>query len=346
MISEDQAVALLRAANPVPHPESTRSDLDAATHLEDIEQRNATMNKTELESTGTRRRGWTAGLVAAMVVLILVGGLTLWGIVSDGEVPVATDPDLSGPTVEQMTAVRRLVDAINARDLEGFIDIFSPGAAFDPRGDFQRSVSLFGNDLPVAEEPAVEAWLSIIEAWGLEADPRGCLLVDSEEGWQGNVGLPRMGVGNSVIVCEVAAGWSTLSMELIEEWAFEFNEEELLWWAYKPTELNPARRSLSLGYEGLEEWEAWLERNDPQSAARYLNPRPGPPADCDGCDEWVASLAPDDPELAARLAHLLWSAENDWVINGYRFWPDGLIPYDPAFTDEIEASIREYLASK
>jgi hypothetical protein len=40
---------------------------------------------------------------------------------------------------------------------------------------------------------------------------------------------------------------------------------------------------------------------------------------------------------------LLWHAENDWAIDGHRFSPAGLIPYDPAFAHEVQASIQEYL---
>ena len=132
-------------------------------------------------------------------------------------------------------------------------------------------------------------------------------------------------------------------MEVVEEWAFEFKGDELLFWAHTFSDLNPAQRSMALGFDGLEEWEAWLQTDDPQAAARFLNPRAWPPANCDGCKDWQASLAPDDPQLAARLAPLLAGAEHDWEINGYLFWPDGLIPYDPAFADDIAASIQEYL---
>ena len=74
-----------------------------------------------------------------------------------------------------------------------------------------------------------------------------------------------------------------------------------------------------------------------------LNPREAPA--CDGCDPLQDALAPGDPERAARLGPLLSSAKNDWSINGHRFWPRGLIPYDPAFADEIEASLQQFLDS-
>ena len=71
MITEDQAVALLRAANPVPHPESTLPNLDAMAHLDESEQRSEEMIKTDPQPTGAKRRGWTVGLVAAVAVLVL-----------------------------------------------------------------------------------------------------------------------------------------------------------------------------------------------------------------------------------------------------------------------------------
>jgi hypothetical protein len=54
-------------------------------------------------------------------------------------------------------------------------------------------------------------------------------------------------------------------------------------------------------------------------------------------------MAPGDPDRAARLAPLMQNARNDWVINNWTFSPIGLIPYDPALADEIEASIQDYL---
>ena len=65
---------------------------------------------------------------------------------------------------------------------------------------------------------------------------------------------------------------------------------------------------MPLGHPGLEAWEAWLTANHPEDAARWLNP-----------------------------------LEQSWVIDGYRFSPDERIPYDPAFADDIEASINDYL---
>ena len=60
-------------------------------------------------------------------------------------------------------------------------------------------------------------------------------------------------------------------------------------------------------------------------------------------EEAVARLAPGDPDRAARLAPLIWNARDEWVIDGHRFSPIGLVPYDPALAEEIKASIRQYL---
>jgi hypothetical protein len=93
--------------------------------------------------------------------------------------------------------------------------------------------------------------------------------------------------------------------ECAKGWIFEFHGVDLLSWNYDLADLNPARRSLPLGFDRLEAWEEWLQAGDPESAARILNPREAPP-DCDGCNEWVETLAPGDPQRASRLAPLVW----------------------------------------
>ena len=151
------------------------------------------------------------------------------------------------------------------------------------------------------------------------------------------------GQGDPMVVnCEVATRWHGLSLEITELWSYEFHGQGVGHWGFSLLDLNPPVRELPLGYDGLEAWEAWLAANQPESAARYLNPRTIE-RDCDGCQEWQESLAPGDPARAARLAPLLTGAQSDWSIQGHDFSPHGLIPYDPAFADEIEASIHEYL---
>lgn len=88
MITEDQAVALLRAANPVPHPDLSRSDLDAMARLDDFEQRSAPVetlsSETKTQPPNKRLRKWTAGPVAAAVVLVLGVATTLTFVTDAG----------------------------------------------------------------------------------------------------------------------------------------------------------------------------------------------------------------------------------------------------------------------
>jgi hypothetical protein len=243
--------------------------------------------------------------------------------------------------VGQMTVIRQQVDAINVSDVDAFIGTFAVGAVFGPGGDFRESSSLFGNSLPLSNTPLVEAWMAINDAWGFEAEIIACN--------QDPDPYPMFGYGEGrgelmVVDCEVATRWTSLSLEITERWNYEFRGLGLGHWGFELLDLNPDKRVLPLGYDGLEAWEAWLAATDPGSAARYLNPRSTVP-NCEGCLEWQDSLAPGDPERATQLGRLLWSAEKDWSIQGHHFAPYGLIPYDPAFADEIEASLQQFLDS-
>jgi hypothetical protein len=182
--------------------------------------------------------------------------------------------------------------------------------------------------------------MAINDAWAFEAEIVACNQ-DPEAPIAYGYGA---GQGDPMVVnCEVAARWHSLSMEITGLWSYEFHGAGLGHWGFELLNLNPRERTLPLGYDGLMEWEAWLATTDPESAARHLNPRISEPPDCDGCAGLWESQAPGDPERAARLAPLLWSAENDWSIQGHEFAPFGLIPYDPAIAGEIAASIQEYL---
>jgi hypothetical protein len=245
---------------------------------------------------------------------------------------------------EQMAVIRQLVEATNTGDVDGYIDLFASRGAFNPGGNFAESSSLFGNSLPVADAPLVEAWMAINDAWGLEVDIIACARVsETEFGERYGRFIDRT---DTFVHCDVATRWHALSLEVTERWTFELEGTTLFAWRFWLLDINPPARDLPLDYDGLLAWEAWLKATHPDDAARYLNARPDFPDDCDGCSEWEASQAPGDPERAAMLASLLSPAERDWMIDGHRFSPDGLIPYDPASADEIEASIQEYLDSR
>jgi hypothetical protein len=276
-------------------------------------------------------------LVALLLTIALLGAAAAVGALLRERAPVTHPVPFA-----QMTVIRQQVDAINARNTDAFIDTFIPEGVFAPGGDFRESSSLFGNSLPLVDDSLVEAWMAINRAWGFEA---GIIACNEDPDGEMTAGYGE-GRGKLMVVdCEVATRWPGLSLEITQRWRYEFHGSGLGHWAFEVLDLDPPERKLSLGYDGLESWEAWLATTDPGSADRYLNPR-SIVSNCDGCLEWQDSLAPGDPERATRLGRLLWSAENEWSIQGHDFTPYGLIPYDPAFADEIEASIEEYLDSR
>lgn len=278
-----------------------------------------------------------SGLVALTLLLGACGASAPAGTNGPSEMPPSTGANpVSG---DRMAVVRQHVAAINAQDADGFIDAFIPEGVFGPGGDFRTSSSLFGNSLPLADGSLVEAWMAINGAWGFEAELLAC---SQDPGAPISHGYGE-GIGDPMVVnCEVATRWHGLSLEITERWSYEFHGPSLGHWGFGLLDLNPRERKLPLGYDGIEQWEAWLVATDPASAARYLNLRTTP-VDCEGCREWQESLAPGDRERAARLAPLLSTADKDWSIQGHDFAPFGLIPYDPAFADEIETSIQEHL---
>jgi hypothetical protein len=152
----------------------------------------------------------------------------------------------------------------------------------------------------------------------------------------------------------VRTRWHTLSLEVTEEWSYEFDGTTLLSWSTGLRDINPQDRTLPLGVDGLLDWERWLRANRPEDAARYLNPRwtgpkrddymaPPYPACAHGgpCpDELIENLAAWDNSKFAPFAN---NAEKKWSINGRDYASSGLVPYNPRFADEIQASIQAYL---
>lgn len=272
------------------------------------------------------------GTAAAVIALVATIAIGLWSVRNIGtEAPAPPVP--AGRTPEtQMSTIRALVAAVNARDTDAFIGAFAVNGAFDPRGDFEASSSVFGNSQPIADANLVRAWMMIPEAWGLESELRACDL-DTES-------RPHYDRADFIVRCEVTMRWHALSLEVREAWKFEFLGARVNWWDYGLLDINPADRALPLSFDGLVEWEAWLAATQPEAATRWLNPRATPPADW--ADICCDALTPGDP-TRPRLAALMWKGERDWRLPRSRFHPDALIPYDPAFAVEISASIHEYL---
>lgn len=314
-------------------------------HLPDVDERGV-WRRIQTAAVAARRRRIVlmAAASVASVIVVTVGWIGLSGV-DRSLLPVASNPTRDVP-VENLATIRQLVAAVNTRDAAAFIGAFAADGYFNPHGEFHESSLPFGQHQPVSQVPLVEAWMSIIDAWGFEAGLLDCSRLTEIEvaGLRGNWGWPRSGPGASVIQCEVATRWQRLSLEITEGWVYEFRGSQLDNWGFVLLDLNPPERTLPLGYDGLEAWEAWLEANHPEATDRLLNRHSG---ECnDDCEKWRAELAPSDPELAARLARLLDAAEKEWSVDGHDFTPGGLVPYDPALADEIEASIREYLNTR
>lgn len=307
--------------------------------------------------TATGRRETDGSLHPGLVQLVLSATLTC----DDGSTPVPASPEEEGmlddfpltlvhdPVTDEvvgslgvlwwregterkqgdpMATVERMIDAVNAGDTDAFIDLFAPDGGFDSRGSFDDSAMFVDDSQPISEEPLVQAWMAIQDAWGFEAELGTCTSDPSD--------APTVGkAGDRWVECRVAARWPKLSLEITDRWRFELRGARLLYWEPAPLDLDPSERALPLGYPGLEAWEAWLEANHAEDAGRWLVPREEPPA--------AEFQGAEDPEREEALARLTSHTPRGWVIQGHRFSPAGLIPYDPAFADDIEASIHEYL---
>ena len=254
---------------------------------------------------------------------------------------IEQDPEIEQESLtRQVAIITQMADALNARDTDAFIDVFAQDGEFNPPvGRFRAPPdAVLADGQRVADAELVRAWMAINEAWELEVEVMACEEMTGP--------IRRSSDRTDVFVeCEVRARWHKLSLEVVEGWNFEFDGTEMLRWGLSQPmtltdilDLNPPDRSLPLGYDGLLAWEEWLEANHPEDAARYLNPRAeGPPDDCvSGCQKaW---------DKAGELAPLLvFGPQREWSVNGYEFFPSGYIPYDPAYADEIQAWIQEYL---
>jgi len=195
---------------------------DLKQHLPDVDESGVWEHIETASVTARRRRsGLMAAASVAAAAALVVGWIGLTNL-DKSLLPVASDPGQRDVPFEQMATIRQLVDAVNAREAETFIDAFTTEGYFNPHGDFRESSSLFGQQLPVSQVSLVEAWMAIIDAWGLEADLRACsLLTEGEEiGGLGKNGLwgglPQPGA--SLVQCDVATRWHSLSLELTEGW--------------------------------------------------------------------------------------------------------------------------------
>lgn len=221
----------------------------------------------------------------------LVGGLGSL-FIREGAVLAQGDP---------MRSIDRMIDAVNRADADAFVAVFAPDGRFLWPGRFDESrarpsVTQFALPVSDPEHPElVRAWMAVNEPWAFEAEVVSCAADADPFGTAAGT--------DAWVECEMVARWPRLSLELTDRWRFELRGERLVgWYALSSTQGRPDR-VLPLGYDELQAWEAWLEANHPDDAARWLN--------------------------------------EDWTIDGVV--PGEVIPYDPTYADEIEASIDDYL---
>jgi hypothetical protein len=300
-------------------------------HLPEIDEQGV-WGHIEAAANATRRRRTAVIAIASTVAVVLVVVGMINFLPPDQSLPVAQGQ----VPFEQMATIRQVVRAVNERDAESLIEAFTPTGSFDPRGTLDKGKPLLANWQAVDDEAPIHVWMTIIDAWSLEVELKEC-----------HTDHPPAGSSHQ-IVCEVATRWHTLSIEIAEAWTFDFSGPQVRIWDYRLVDLNPPERALPFGYALIEEWEAWLRQTNPLSANQYLNRRIWEDIleACDGCQEFQDSLAPGNPVLAAKLAPLMYASEKYWKVDGFRWYPDGLIPYDSNLADEIEASINEYLETK
>jgi hypothetical protein len=218
----------------------------------------------------------------------LVGGMGSL-FIREGAVLAQGDP---------MRSVDRMIGAVNRADADAFVAVFAPDGRFLSPGSFDdsRGPSVTQFALPISDPELVRAWMAVNETWGLEAEVVSCAADADPFGTYTGA--------DAWVECEMVARWPRLSLELTDRWRFELRGARLIgWYALSSTQGRPDR-VLPLGYHELQAWEAWLEANHPDDAARWLN--------------------------------------EDWTIDGQRFAGE-VIPYDPTYADEIEASIDDYL---
>lgn len=284
MSRHDFVIEALRRANPVPTTEAEEPVVDDV--FDSVIERTRGMIGTESKPSthhGKPRRGWprVAAVVAGLVVLAGVAAV----LVQSGSI-VASDPARGDTSVEHMTVIREAVESINLSDYEGLAGLFVDRGEITPAMDFEVRASCCGS-YPISSAASMEAWLTVLDAWGAEAEIERC--------------EPD---GETMVRCHVVTGFDVLAMEWVSDWAFIFTTDGELGSLLIPLgDLAAEPESQPLNLNGVREWEAWLIETDPAEAERLLGrSAPGPTAIpvVNGV-EIHSSLLPYDPSLAGDI---------------------------------------------
>lgn len=161
---------------------------------------------------------------------------------------------LPGPepvSVERMTVIRQVIDAINDRDVATLRSTFAPDAIVVlPHVASDGLQEAAASEWDVSTKDFLRTWMHPIDAWDMEADLRSCRIE-----------------AVSTVGCDVTTHWQVLEVEIGEQWTFDFAARELTRFEMTRVDSNPMNRTLPLGYSDLQSWELWLEEVHPEEAA-------------------------------------------------------------------------------
>lgn len=215
-----------------------------------------------IRSAAGRRPRWRwqplAATVAAVALISVLVGLL------PGYEP---GPEVAEVQAAQMETIERAVAAANASDAAGLRVLFAEGATIDN--------GVWG-PLPLTDPDFVGAWLTNLQAWRFDGEVTAC--------------RPAVAEGST---CQVRARWHTLAAEADEEWSFTFDGDLIRSLTIVRVDLDPPDRKLWLGLAELDDWEEWLEEQDPDRARRLI-----PDA---GDRTLISSFLEYDPTLADEI---------------------------------------------
>jgi hypothetical protein len=192
-------------------------------------------------------RPWAWRNAPAGLTLLIIG-LLLAGMVA--ALAIGSWPRL--PITGERAVIGQVVDAVNSRDVAALRSSFAAEANVvlpQIRSDGLQEDA--ASDFEVSTEDFLEAWMSPIDAWDMEAELRSC-----------------QAEAESTFRCDVTTRWHVMQVEIGEEWTFEFDGPRVTRLEMARVELDPPNRTLPLGYDDLASWQSWLEETHPELAAR------------------------------------------------------------------------------
>jgi hypothetical protein len=207
-------------------------------------------------------------------------------------------PDMA---VERMTVISHVIDAVNSRDVASLRSAFAADGVLEfPGVDARagREGDVFMSDWSLDVENFPEAWMGVLDRWGLAAELDACRTQSQ-----------------SAVSCAVVTRWHVLQVEIGEEWTFEFDGARVGRLQMVRVDPDPSNRVLPLGLGDLDRWEAWLRQTHPEQVDHLLPTGP----DLFGHFYFRFGASPD--EIGASIEEYLES--RDPLVGTYICSEDG-----------------------